>query len=138
MEITYTIKNINAVAKQILRESPSKLLLFYGAMGVGKTTLIRELTKLLGVKDVVTSPTYSIVNQYQNQESQTINHLDCYRIKSVQEALEIGIEEYFYNDTYTFIEWPQRVLPLIPARHTKLIITNNTNGSRKIQLMPMQ
>ena len=138
MEYSYNIQDLPAIAKTILKTSSSKLFLFYGEMGVGKTTLIKELAKVLGVVDEVTSPTYSIVNQYKINTSLLINHIDCYRIKTFNEALNIGIEEYLNNRNFTFIEWPQVITPLLPQAYTKLIITNQTNGSRTLQIVPIR
>ena len=138
MEYSYNIQDLPAIAKTILEASSSKLFLFYGEMGVGKTTLIKELAKELGVVDEVTSPTYSIVNQYKINTSLLINHIDCYRIKTFNEALSIGIEEYLNNRNFTFIEWPQVITPLLPQAYTKLIITNQTNGSRTLQIVPIR
>ncbi len=138
MEYSYNIQDLPAIAKTILKASSSKLFLLYGEMGVGKTTLIKELAKELGVVDEVTSPTYSIVNQYKINTNLLINHIDCYRIKTFNEALSIGIEEYLNNRNFTFIEWPQVIIPLLPQAYTKLIITNQTNGSRTLQIVPIR
>lgn len=137
MNKTYNIEELPEIAALILQQAPHKTMLFFGNMGVGKTTLIKEILKTLGITDNITSPTYSIVNQYQITDNEFANHLDCYRIETPEDALNIGLEEYFNTNTYSFIEWPDRILPLIPEAHTRIEITQNINGSRTIQLMPM-
>ena len=108
------LDQLNVVAKQILElTSPHKKFAFYGEMGVGKTTLIKALSLQLGVKDVVSSPTFSIVNEYNVDEATTIYHFDFYRIEDEQEAFDIGYEEYFFSNAYCFIEWPEKIPNLI-------------------------
>ena len=112
---------INSVAKQLLEyTSPHKKFAFYGEMGVGKTTLIKALSLQLGVSDVVSSPTFSIVNEYQADEGAKIYHFDFYRIENEQEAYDIGYEEYFYSDAYCFIEWPEKIPNLIEEDMVKI------------------
>ncbi len=135
---TYNLQDLSQIAETILNVSTSKILLFYGEMGVGKTTLIKEMIHTLGINEPVTSPTYSIINQYVTAEGLEVYHMDCYRINIQEEANEIGIEEYFdLPNAYTFIEWPQKIESLIPDEHTKIILTKNQNGSRTIELVPM-
>ncbi len=138
MKQTYNIEDLPKIAALILQQAPYKTMLFYGDMGVGKTTLIKEILHALGVSDNITSPTYSIVNQYQISDNEVVNHLDCYRIETLEDALNIGLEEYFNTNTYSFIEWPERILPLIPKEHTIINVNQNINGSRTLQLMPMK
>jgi tRNA threonylcarbamoyladenosine biosynthesis protein TsaE len=112
--IAENLDQLNVVAKQILElTSPHKKFAFYGEMGVGKTTLIKALSLQLGVKDVVSSPTFSIVNEYNVDEATTIYHFDFYRIEDEQEAFDIGYEEYFFSNAYCFIEWPEKIPNLI-------------------------
>ena len=87
-----------------------KKFIFIGDMGVGKTTLIKELSLQLGVNDTITSPTFSIINEYNSLKDLKVYHFDLYRIKDENEALDFGIEEYLYSDDYCFIEWPERIL----------------------------
>ena len=112
--ILNNLDEIPEVAKEILEYSfPQKKFLFYGEMGVGKTTLIKELSLQLGVVDVVSSPTFSIVNEYVSVESGYIYHFDFYRIEDESEAFQIGCEEYFFSDDYCFVEWPERIPNLL-------------------------
>ncbi|MGC1632293.1 MAG: tRNA (adenosine(37)-N6)-threonylcarbamoyltransferase complex ATPase subunit type 1 TsaE, partial [Gelidibacter sp.] len=105
IEYKYSIENIESIASALLKEATSKRLLFYGEMGVGKTTLIKELSKQLGSRDHVNSPTFSIVNEYELKDG-FIYHFDLYRIKDEEEALNFGIEDYLYSHQWVFIEWP--------------------------------
>ncbi len=91
-------------------------------MGAGKTTLIKQLIKQLGVTDNVSSPTFSLVNEYQNNKGKSIFHFDFYRIKDEVEALDIGIEEYFDTDAYCFIEWSEMIAGLLPPEHVAVFI----------------
>lgn len=108
------LEQLNDVAKQILKHtSPHKKFAFYGEMGVGKTTLIKALSLQLGVADVVSSPTFSIVNEYHIDKDLKIYHFDFYRIEDEREAYDIGYEEYFFSNAYCFIEWPEKIFNLI-------------------------
>lgn len=122
-----------AVAQEILRllGAERRLLLFEGEIGAGKTTLIQALCELLGLKGAVTSPTFSIVNEYQTA-GHTIYHIDLYRLKSLEEALEIGIEEYLDSGAYCFIEWPGLIEPLLEPDTPRISIEIMTDSSRKI------
>jgi tRNA threonylcarbamoyladenosine biosynthesis protein TsaE len=102
------------IAKQILEyASPHKKFLFYAEMGVGKTTLIKALSLHLGITDIVSSPTFSIVNEYISSNYEKVYHFDFYRLKDEQEAYDLGYEEYFFGDHYCFIEWPEKIPNLI-------------------------
>lgn len=131
MEITYTEDRISKVAEQILKDSASKIFLFYGEMGVGKTTLIKEIVKQLGVTEISGSPSFSIVNEYEGNND-TIYHFDFYRINNIVEAYDIGVEDYFYNDNYVFIEWPEKIKELLPNEAIAIDIKKNKNGSRTL------
>jgi tRNA threonylcarbamoyladenosine biosynthesis protein TsaE len=134
MNRNYTIENINQVAKEIVKATTNKKLLFYGEMGVGKTTLIKELCKELGIVDVVHSPTFSLVNEYLTKNSEVVYHFDFYRIENEIEAYDMGIEDYFYNDVWSFVEWPENIVNLLPIDATKIHIKIAENGERNIQL----
>ena len=128
----YTLEQLPQIAKQIISESPDKVLLFYGEMGVGKTTLIKEIVKQLEVDDVVTSPTFSLVNEYESRDGDTIYHFDFYRIKNEEEAMDIGIEDYFYNNSWCLIEWPEKVKNLLPLNAVEIHLSINEDESRTI------
>ena len=121
MKTTYTLSQLDEVAKQIIAESKSKVLLFYGEMGNGKTTLIKALCKALGVSDPVTSPTFSIVNEYLGTQNTLLYHFDCYRIEEEEEILDIGFDQYLENGNWIFIEWPQKIENLLPTNSLSLI-----------------
>ena len=132
MQISFKISQINDVAKQILAHQPQKIILFNGEMGVGKTTLIKQLCKNLGVQEATSSPTFSLVNEYQITNNQFVYHFDVYRLKTESEALDMGIEEYFYSGNWCFIEWSEKIPNLIPDEHSKINIELLANGNRKL------
>ena len=108
------LEQLNTIAKQILDyTSTHKKFAFYGEIGVGKTTLIKALSLHLGVNDTVSSPTFSIVNEYQAYERSKIYHFDFYRINDETEAYDLGYEEYFFSDAYCFVEWSEKIPNLI-------------------------
>jgi tRNA threonylcarbamoyladenosine biosynthesis protein TsaE len=106
-------------------------------MGVGKTTLIKEMAKHLGVIEISQSPSFSIVNEYE-ATGDTIFHFDFYRIENLEEAYDIGVEDYLYSGHYVFIEWPEKINGLLPENGTKIYIEKNLNGSRTLTMMPMK
>ena len=117
------IEELSDVAKRILKFTlPYKKFLFFGEMGVGKTTLIKALSLHLGVQDVVSSPTFSIVNEYITQKKEKIYHFDFYRIKDEGEAFDLGYEEYFFSSAFCFVEWPERAPNLIEDNMVKIFI----------------
>ena len=110
------ISEIRQVAKKIIDNIGNKrIIAFYGEMGAGKTTLIKAICEELGVVDNISSPTFSIVNEYKTQKGERIFHFDFYRIKSQTEAFDMGYEDYFYSNAYCFIEWPEKILELLPT-----------------------
>ncbi len=136
MTLNYTLEQLPQIAQQIIDESSHKVLLFYGEMGVGKTTLIKEIVKQLDVDDIVTSPTFSLVNEYQSSSGESLFHFDFYRIKNEEEVLDIGIEDYFYSNSWCFIEWPENVKNLVPLNAVKIHLFLNDDETRKIELSP--
>ena len=106
-------------------------------MGVGKTTLIKELAAEIGVKETLSSPTFSIVNEY-NLPEERLFHFDFYSIVNEEEVLDIGIEDYFETDNWKLIEWPEKIPNLVPKDSITLIITKNQNGSRTIDIELMK
>ncbi|MDX1828142.1 MAG: tRNA (adenosine(37)-N6)-threonylcarbamoyltransferase complex ATPase subunit type 1 TsaE [Lutibacter sp.] len=130
----YNLNELPEIAKEVIANANSKILLFYGKMGAGKTTLIKEIVKQLGSLDVVSSPTFSLVNEYRSKSSEHIYHFDFYRIEAEEEALDIGIEEYFYSNNWCLIEWPNKVENLLPLKSTIITISINNNQQRTIEL----
>ncbi|MEO8773819.1 MAG: tRNA (adenosine(37)-N6)-threonylcarbamoyltransferase complex ATPase subunit type 1 TsaE [Gelidibacter sp.] len=133
MEYKYSINDIESVASAVLKNTTSKTLLFYGDMGVGKTTLIKALAQQLGSKENISSPTFSIVNEYEINNG-LIYHFDLYRIKDEDEALNFGIEDYLYSKHWIFIEWPEKLGHLLPENSNDIKMILNTDGSRTITL----
>lgn len=112
----------------------NKILLFVGEMAAGKTTLIKELCRLAGVEEPVSSPTYALVNEYARNNGQTLYHFDFYRIQQVGEALDIGATEYFDSGNICLIEWPERVTPLLPEQFLTVTIEKGAGEARTITL----
>jgi tRNA threonylcarbamoyladenosine biosynthesis protein TsaE len=134
MNENYSLLNINQVAKDIIKYSEHKVLLFHGEMGAGKTTLIKEICKELGSDDSISSPTFSIVNEYITLNNNTIYHFDFYRINSEEEAYNIGIEDYFHTDAWCLIEWPSVIKNLLPLITNNIYLTKLDDKQRNIQL----
>ncbi|HZW63647.1 MAG TPA: tRNA (adenosine(37)-N6)-threonylcarbamoyltransferase complex ATPase subunit type 1 TsaE [Flavobacteriaceae bacterium] len=131
--ITYFLEDIDDVAKKIVERSASKTLLFNGEMGVGKTTLIKAIVKALGSKDEVSSPTFSIVNEYESSEG-TVYHFDLYRVQKQTELLDFGIEEYLDKDAWCLIEWPELIKDYLDTGYEIVTITKGANASREIKI----
>lgn len=134
METVFSLDEINEVAQKILSQNPKKVILFNGNMGVGKTTLIKALAKNLGVNDATSSPTFSLVNEYQISDNQYIYHFDVYRLKNETEALDMGIDEYLYSGNWCFIEWAENIPNLIPDEHSIINIEQLPDGKRQLTL----
>ncbi len=133
--MNFNISNINelpAVASKIIKNATHKIFILKGEMGVGKTTLSKELIKQLGSNDNVQSPTFSIVNEYQTLDGQNIYHFDFYRIKNEEEVLDLGYEDYFYNNSYCFIEWAEKIPSLIPDDFHLIDLNLNLDQSRQL------
>ena len=132
MNETYTLQKLPQIAKELIETVSNKTLLFYGDMGVGKTTLIKEFIKQLNCDDVVSSPTFSLVNEYHSRNGEKIYHFDFYRIEDEYEALDIGIEDYFYDNNWCLIEWPEKVKNLLPLNAVEIHLTINDDETRTI------
>lgn len=133
MEINYNIENINDVAKRLINNLTSKTLLIYGNMGVGKTTMVKAIAKLLGSYDDVSSPTFSIVNEYEANNIK-IYHFDLYRIKEVEELYNLGIEDYLFSDNWSIIEWPEKIENMVPIHFDRIDLELNSDNSRTLKL----
>ena len=128
------LADLDQVARHLLDEGSGRpVWLFNGEMGAGKTTLIKALCRALGVVSVVQSPTFGIVNEYTTQEAGSVYHFDCYRLRNEAEALDIGIEEYFYSGDYCFVEWPERITSIWPASFYSVSIVADATGKRTIE-----
>ena len=132
MTLTYELSEIDRIAVQLLSEVKGKTLLFYGEMGAGKTTLIKALVKALGSEDTVSSPTFSLVNEYHSDQGR-IFHFDFYRIEDETEALDMGIEDYLDSDSWKLIEWPQKIENLLESDMQKVEVFIENNKSRKLK-----
>ena len=132
-DINYSIEEISRTAKIILSLNPSsKIFIFNGEMGSGKTTLIKAIMKELGYEGTVSSPTFSIINEYLNGDK--IYHFDFYRIKNTNELLDIGIDEYISSNDWCFIEWPSLIVDMLPDKHIELNIDVISSDDRKLTI----
>lgn len=121
-----SVSQLGVVARTLLDSFPQdRFFAFFGSMGVGKTTLIKEMCAALGSDDNVCSPTFAIINQYSTADGSPIYHFDFYRLKNVDEAYDIGYEEYFYSGDYCFTEWTEKIEPLLPERYVRVEIKEN-------------
>lgn len=134
LKVSYDLSGIEEVAKLIITKAKYKTLLFNGEMGAGKTTLIKSVCDFLDVEDNVSSPTFSLVNEYEGGGN-LIYHFDFYRINNEEEAYSIGFEEYEYSGDYLFIEWSEKIPGLIPEESHKLHITIEDNGLRSLEMI---
>ena len=137
MNKNYTLKDLKKIASEIIGNTKHKTLLFYGNMGVGKTTLIKQICKELNVLDNISSPTFSLVNEYQTKNKEKVFHFDFYRITDQEEALDIGIEDYFYNNNWCLVEWPENIKNLLPLEAVEIHLSIVDNQHRNIQLKPI-
>ena len=128
-----SIEELDQAAERLLQFAGArKKMAFYAEIGAGKTTFIQSICKQLGVVDQVTSPTFSLVNEYSYGNNELVYHIDLYRLNSFQEALDIGIEDYLYGMEYTFLEWPDLIETLLPEQVIRIKIEILDNSTRKI------
>lgn len=133
-EIIASEDNLKAVAEAILKAYPQERVFgFYGEMGAGKTTLIKQMCNVLGVTDITSSPTFAIVNEYWTENDQPLYHFDFYRIDEPADATRIGFEEYLYSGNYCFIEWTEKVEEILQDDFVKVTISRVDESSRRFQ-----
>lgn len=129
-----SLDTIHEAAKTFLANmGDGKVFAFYGKMGTGKTTFIKAICEELGVEDVITSPTFAIVNEYTAACGAPVYHFDFYRIKKLDEVYDMGYEDYFYGGQLCFLEWPELIEDLLPEDATKVTITTEEDGSRTVE-----
>jgi tRNA threonylcarbamoyladenosine biosynthesis protein TsaE len=128
-------RHLPAAARDLLNHSSDKrIFAFYGSMGAGKTTIIKALCKHLGAIDIVSSPTFTLVNEYKTSGGESLFHIDFYRIKKQEEVYDFGLEEYLTGDSYCFMEWPELVEELLPEETVRVRITVDKDEQRVLSL----
>ena len=128
-----SLDTIRESAREFINHiSEHKVFAFYGKMGAGKTTFVKAICEELGVEDVITSPTFAIVNEYEVKDSSLIYHFDFYRIKRLEEVYDMGYEDYFYSGALCFIEWPELIEDLLPDDAVKVNIEEKPDGTRSV------
>jgi tRNA threonylcarbamoyladenosine biosynthesis protein TsaE len=133
MEVIFTLNQIAATARQFLAQTAAhKVVALHGEMGAGKTTFTHALCNALGVQDAISSPTFSIINQYKTKDDQTVYHIDLYRIKDAEEAIQSGIEDTLFSGSYCFVEWPERAPSIFPDHTLHIHIGLVDNNTRKL------
>jgi tRNA threonylcarbamoyladenosine biosynthesis protein TsaE len=136
MEKTYicdSLGELDGIAADILESFPGPgLFALHGEMGSGKTTLIKRFCSVLGSIDTVTSPTFALINEYQTENAGPIYHFDVYRIKKLEEVMDIGYETYFYSGNYVFVEWPEMITELLPEEYVYIKIREIEDNKREI------
>ena len=130
-----SIDEIGAAAKEFVAAMGDRTVFaFYGKMGAGKTTFIKAVCEELGVEDVINSPTFAIVNEYVDGNGSPVYHFDFYRVKNMQEVMDMGYEDYVYSGNVCFMEWPELIENLLPDDAVKVVIEEETDGSRTVKL----
>ncbi len=147
MEFSFSLKDIGAAAQQCWQQSgiaeqndgTARVMAFYGVMGAGKTTFIKALCAVNGVKDTVSSPTFSIINEYRYPDEhgnpRCIYHIDLYRVKSAEEAVQAGVEDCLYSGAVCLVEWPERAAGLLPPETISIYINAVAEEKRKIRMI---
>ena len=128
------LQALQDAARKLLEGFPQeRVFAFYGAMGAGKTTFIKALCRELGSEDTITSPSFALINEYSTQTGEIIYHFDFYRIKKLEEAFDLGYEDYIYSGNYCFIEWPEMIDSLLPEGIVEVKISETEQGGRTIE-----
>ncbi len=129
-------RDLPSAVKTLLKHSGEiRLFAFYGSMGAGKTTVIKAICELLGATDIVSSPSFTIINEYRTSNGQSLYHIDFYRIKKPEEVFDIGLEEYLSAGSYCFMEWPELIEEMLPADIVKVRITVGENEERTLEIL---
>jgi tRNA threonylcarbamoyladenosine biosynthesis protein TsaE len=129
-------KNLHQASRELLKQTgENRLLAFYGAMGSGKTTIIKAICEVLGAVDIATSPTFTLVNEYKTTTGESLYHFDFYRIRKTEEVFDFGIEEYLDSGSYCFMEWPELVEDILPAETVKIRITVTDDEHRILHIL---
>lgn len=127
--VVKTIEELPQAAETLLQQFPNaRVFAFHGDLGAGKTTFIKVLCEKLGVKDAMSSPSFSLVNEYHDANGKVVYHFDLYRLKSPAEALDIGMEEYLYSGNYCFVEWPEKAAEVLPQETVQVKIEETAEG----------
>lgn len=135
MEVNFTLDEIKDTATALLKKAnTNKVFAFHGEMGAGKTTFIHALCEAMGVTDTISSPTFSIINQYKSADGQTIYHMDLYRIKDEEEAMNTGVEDCLYSGNICLVEWPEKAPGVFPEDTLHIAISSLGDNTRKLQI----
>ena len=133
MEVNFTLEQIPGVALKLLSVcADHKVLAFHGEMGAGKTTFIHALCEAMGMKDSISSPTFSIINQYRDGKGENVYHMDLYRIKDENEAINAGVEDCLYSGDICLVEWPEKAPGIFPAHTLHITISSVNDNTRKL------
>ena len=128
-------RHLNAAAKKLLKQSgENRIFAFYGSMGAGKTTIIKAICQTLGAIDIVSSPTFTLVNEYKTSSGESLYHIDFYRIRKQEEVFDFGIEEYLTGESYCFMEWPELIEEILPDETVKVKISVDEFEQRTLSL----
>ncbi len=136
MEYEFSLEEIEAVAKEFWNNNKNKTIFcFYGEMGVGKTTFIQAICRATGVTSNMSSPTFSIINEYRNAQHEIIYHMDLYRLKDEEEAVAAGVENSLYSNGLCLIEWPQIIENILPENHLRISLTRTAENKRLLKIL---
>ncbi len=137
MKKTFQLETIDDIAREVLKSVSGKVLCFYGNMGVGKTTLIKQMVKCLGGIDGASSPTFGLVNEYHSKNDEVLGyHFDFYRIADESEVYDMGFEDYLASEAWLFVEWPEMVASVLPENHERIHLHFIDENTRSIELNP--
>jgi tRNA threonylcarbamoyladenosine biosynthesis protein TsaE len=124
-------KHLHSAAKELLKHfGDNRIFAFYGSMGAGKTTIIKAICELLGAVDIISSPTFTLVNEYRTSTGDALFHIDFYRIKKQEEVFDFGIEEYLSGESYCFMEWPELIEEILPSETVRVKISVDDHEQR--------